>query len=369
MFSSLRNVWIWAKTHPIFSVVLALSLWAATEWVGDLFSKAFFDEFNTTILQWLSRTLGQAWLLKLAPVLAWFQTALLFIAFGALVWFAARQPNEPSFRKLFSLKRLPSTHGTALRHRIPFLEFKAIAEKDFGWDFGPYSDLILALADGARQAALDGDFVLEGRRMPQNFPDWMKNKYPLEPIPKSHIANWWINPAPEDNLHVETYQGRDGDTRYCDLHVHDEARARNWLAGKARDYKKLQPNTEAEKALIHMAHHSAIGSVVNAIREFENAGRDGRLTVWGSNYVHPLGWTQNDKIKRTFWETGKIDAATFILYKAPRNSPKEYEHDNETTQQAERIIDGAVDKWRKLRVSREQVLQLWPRTRMGSPLD
>jgi hypothetical protein len=296
----------------------------------------------------------------LAP-LAWYAVpAALAVALGIIAY-----KNRSAIASVFGARKRVNTG------RIAFLALKDIAEKEYGWDFGPHSDMILGFANGVRQAHLDGAFVVEGRPGCAEMPETMKLNYPLLPVPD--LLHWWIDPLPASNWEIHTYTFDDPDYRrasHRDIHIGAEAAARRWLERDANAYKTPQPTVDAEKALIHITHPSDAGTPMRAKMEFERAAERGILNVWGKTIVNgqpaALG-----PIRPSYWEHAELDLTTFILYAAPKGFPEQYNHTNHTSQ-AGRPKPGAqrrVDDHESLRVNAKQVLSIWPKTRKGSPLE
>lgn len=369
----------WVRNHPGWAALIAFLWFLSTSWVDDLLSKTIWDRINQPLLQFVGNLVSRDWAVTFAPYLSFAQTAVVVGASFAAVWWIARNVGAGASSTRMQLKWF----STARKHstdRISFIRFKEIAEQNYGWDFAHYSDQLIALGDGARQAAIDGDIMLEGRQMSRGLPDYMTGKYPLMPIPKMHLQTWWIDVLPQRNLDVVTYKPghrTDDSENYRDLHISNEAAARGWLATKGRAFHTPQPNVDAEKALIHIAHHSVVGDRIGAKMAFEEAARDGKLAVWGSQLVRAFAtvegddwWGAQDRIPSAYWNDGELDLGTFVLYEKPRNQAKDYAHNNMTSQKT-RPKDGSgerVEIWRHLRVNKDRVLSLWPRTRHGSPL-
>lgn len=255
--------------------------------------------------------------------------------------------------------------------RISFVELRAIAT-EYGWDFADYSDQLLTFTYGIRQAAVDGKITVEGRKGCVRMPESMSGLYPLQPIPKEHLLDWWIDPPRDKNWSVRTYQPGSGsgsdDNCYVDLHLNDETWVRAWLATDAEALKQPQPNIEAEKALVHIAWHSAVGSQRESISAFETAARDGRLQVWGCSCTQePYVNMGHEKIDRDYWTMASLDVESFILGDGPRSSPSEYEHGTQTKQRTLVPPGLREPSYWHLRVNRDHVLELWPTIRLGSP--
>ncbi len=256
---------------------------------------------------------------------------------------------------------------------ISFREFLKISETNFEWDFGSYSGQQWDLANGVRQAAVRGQLKLEGRANWGSMSEKGKVLYPLQPIQKDHFIDWLIDiPAGTNNFKVSTYMsGQSNSTEggYCDLHFTNEADARKWLGEFSSSLQEMVGNAEAEKALIHIAHHSVVGDRMGAKMAFEKAAREGKLRVWGQEVWKDVGVSLScDELEARYWDYAELDLTTFILYAAPRNSPDEYEHENDTTQCSMVLNGSELSVYKGLRVNASQVLTLWPETRLGSPL-
>jgi hypothetical protein len=87
IWERLRAVLRWAGEHPILAVIFAICAYALHRWFDDLFAKAFFDQFNTWLLQRFSDLIGSEWPMRLVELFSQTQTALLALAASAaLVW-------------------------------------------------------------------------------------------------------------------------------------------------------------------------------------------------------------------------------------------------------------------------------------------
>lgn len=264
------------------------------------------------------------------------------------------------------------TASQPLEGRIPFIRFREIAAREFGWDFANYSNQILSLANGLRQAAIDNDVVLWGRQFGDGIPTRMKENYPLKPIPKAHLETWWLNVLmpTEDNVETETYNFERNyrSENYRDIHLHSEAAARAWLKNKGHEFKTPQPDVDAIRALIHIAHHSALGGQYNATPAFEMAARKGDLKVWGREIVPHHGEAAMDEIPRSYWQDAELDLSTLATFVGPKNKAAEYDSLRPSALRTRPLDNRHVPVYVGLRVNSKQVQALWPTTREGSPL-
>ena len=325
--------------------------------VGDQFVPESLSKSWPRLYDVIAMTTG--WL----PWLAWLCIAAVGVAIAAVEYatrlhFIASPPNDRS--------RIESDQLS----RMSFIAFKEMAEREYGWDFGPHSDQLIDLANGLRQAAMDKALDVEGRYDCAYASEDMSFHFPLRPI--EDFVGWYIDPLSADNWNIRTQRFDDPHRAYYrDLHINNEKKARRWLAGEGQKYKSPQRTVDAEKALIHIAHHSSVGDRVRAKMEFEQAARAGRIRVWGRKDSPLFGLSGHlSKIKKDYWDFGEIDLGTFILYDGARAFASQYEHQNKTTK-ATRPRDGVrdLDRYLELEVNKEQILAMWPLSRKGSPLE
>ena len=258
------------------------------------------------------------------------------------------------------------------RERVSFVEFRKLAESEFGWDFNSYSTQLLDFANGIRQAAVDGVLVLDGRLGCTDIPKSMKDQFPLQPIACRHFIEFDINAVLDDNYEIQTYrpgQSHTKEGRYRDLHLSDKDAATAWLRGVGKSWQSPQPDAELETVLNHIAHYSAIDSWTGAKREFENAAKNSEVSVWGREFSDP-SWISSayDKLTAEHWKHAGLDMTTFADTTSAADIVIVRDNDGNTVQ---RTTSDDVDRWpifAYLRVNRGDVLKLWPITKLGSPL-
>lgn len=262
---------------------------------------------------------------------------------------------------------------SASSSNLSLTRLKEIASSEYGWDFNYYSDQLLPFVHGLRQAALAVQrtgLVIEGRRgcWHRSAEDYYL--YPLVPVPLDHLAEFWINPPfGFGNWEVHTYKVGDAySDRFRDLHVSDERAAREWLGGPADEFKTPQPTIDLRSALQHMVDYSPIGSMNDAVAAFLRAAQAGDLQVWGCCIVifNDEKWSvsAHSKMRPGYWVYAVLDLDSFDF-------SGQHDTDDEFKRGWQRTLpsDPHNDRYCKLRVNKEQVLELWPILKTGGPLD
>jgi hypothetical protein len=132
--------------------------------------------------------------------------------------------------------------------RISLIDFYKEAEKR-GWDFSSDGSLhILDIAEGIRQAGLDGVVRTWGRKA--NMFDSITKSEPLLELPKTYWENYKLNAVAalktiykdnsglsDDNFPISTHNiAGDIGGRCQDIHLHTE-QSLEWLNAEAEQYK------------------------------------------------------------------------------------------------------------------------------------
>lgn len=254
---------------------------------------------------------------------------------------------------------------------ISLMRLREIAEKECGWDFASYSDQLFGLIGGLRQAAIHHvrtGIALEGRKGCMNVREELKLYFPLQPIPAQHFIDFEILLPLWSNWEVSTsHSDARNEDRYRDLYVTDEASLREWLAGPAREYRTPQANAEVRSALLHMAFHSDLSGVAEAVAAFEKAAEDREIDVYGYNIWPGMGVVSSiGRLGLGYWHHAKLDVESFDLEGKRKPTDPDYEEFSQRWQRT--IPDDTQDAYCKLRVNKERILEIWPVTKPGSPL-
>jgi hypothetical protein len=256
-----------------------------------------------------------------------------------------------------------------LRHKIAsdpkavrgmsFMRLREVAAEEFGWDFGHYSDQLLDLIGGVRQAALHVDrtgIVIEGRKDCATHDERMKLYFPLVPIPREHLADWWIEPPMFSNWEVKTYRPGKRDTGDCyrDLHLSDERAVRDWLRTRGDDFKTPAPNIELREAILYVAGNKENVALDEAVTAIVSAARSGELAIYGSMIVTGMGMTMGSSpIGRAYWQRASLNLRSFDFHDE-HVGDESFQYDWQRTEHPE-------DIYCRLRTNREHVRELWPR--------
>ncbi len=126
------------------------------------------------------------------------------------------------------------------KSRITMLEVIDVAKLKFAWKISDESCDILDLANGIRQAAIDGEVTLFGRRSKDcNFGSFI-DYHPVVVVPMEHLRENDIDliSAPRrENVTMRTYRaGQCGTEFYCDLHL-NRRQAFYWLRTTGREWR------------------------------------------------------------------------------------------------------------------------------------
>ncbi len=128
--------------------------------------------------------------------------------------------------KAFFKNRFGSTR------RMPMLEVIELATSKFGWRINNKSLDILDLANGIRQAAIDGDIKLYGRLSKNCNFGTLLDHYPIVAIQSEHLKENDIDVITfqrRDNVSMRTYlPGQSGGECFYDLHL-DRRQTLYWL--------------------------------------------------------------------------------------------------------------------------------------------
>lgn len=141
-----------------------------------------------------------------------------------------------------------------------------------------------------------------------------------------------------------------------------------WLRGAGEKLKTPQPNIEVEAALHHIAHYATSDGWTSVKTAFEDAAGSGNLVVWGqviSGTHHSVSYC---KLTAEHWRHVDLDMTTFADA-AASDAETRRDYDGKTMQ---RTTSSNEDSWANfayLRVNKANVLQLWPSTKSGSPLE
>ena len=126
--------------------------------------------------------------------------------------------------------------------RIPLAEFVEIAARSYRWQFHYGSCDILDLANGLRQAAVDGDVIIYGRANCLHIPGQYWDNYPLQAIPVEHLCNHWIDITAamrDENHETKTYAVGSTDpsaAAYVDLWI-SRKEGRRWLKREGKSWR------------------------------------------------------------------------------------------------------------------------------------
>lgn len=253
---------------------------------------------------------------------------------------------------------------------ISIMDFRRVAAEEFGWDFNDYSDQLVGLIGGLRQAAIDVSktgIAIEGRKGCMQVREETKLNFPLQLIPSQYFIDWSITLPIWSNWEVTTSKisALDED-RFRDLHVTDEERLREWLKTSANAFKSAQPNVEVQDVLIHLATHSKLNGMPEAVAEFEKHARRNVIQVYGYHLWEPLGVSLSlSKLPPHYWEYARLDVQSFDIEERENVGGTDNE---EFPLRRQRTISKDDDIFCRLRTNREKILELWPAIRSGSPL-
>jgi hypothetical protein len=254
---------------------------------------------------------------------------------------------------------------------VSLMDVRRIAAEEFGWDFNSYSDQLIGLMGGLRQAAVHTaktNIVIEGRKGCIPFAEDMKLNFPLQTIPSAHFIDWTITLPMWSNWDVTTSKinGRDEDC-FRDLYVTDEQALRAWLSGPANEYKTPQADTEVRDVLIHMAFYTELDGIAAAVEAFESAARTNAIRVYGHNIWEGVGVVSSlSELRRRYWDHARLDVESFDIEGKRTPSDADYEQFVERWQRT--IPADDQDAYGRLRTNKAKILAIWPPTKDGSPL-
>ena len=214
--------------------------------IGAVLMQISPDQAQSNLSKWLSLFTD-----SVPPVLqsdAANQVTFIALAGGALAlllgpWIYRSWRNRASNSPVL-IQEVAVANSANKIDRVPLIGFLGSAV-EAGWDLSGNDNLIVMdMADGLRQAAIDGEVTFWGRQSISDADRLTKN-HPLTVIPSAHFETFQLDVAPlvsrTDNFKTATFQmgGTSYEAqrnRYVDLHLEAKP-ARSWLATTAEAWK------------------------------------------------------------------------------------------------------------------------------------
>lgn len=130
------------------------------------------------------------------------------------------------------------------QNRIPLLDLAKWASETHGWKFEIDSFDGLVLMAGLRQAARDGEVIIEAQGERNYWSEYDRELVPLDPIPKENwstceisipLVNTLMHPNHDVELFCETEHGRRVTHRNLHISAHS---AKRWIESSGADWRK-----------------------------------------------------------------------------------------------------------------------------------
>ena len=128
------------------------------------------------------------------------------------------------------------------RKRVTLSEFVGLAVTSYGWSLDNGSSDFIDLANGIRQAAVDGDLTIYGRRGCRDLHQEYWDQFPIQRISAEHFHEYAIQIIPAmggQNRDAQTYQldaQRHDQACFVDLWL-DRREALRWLRSTGESWK------------------------------------------------------------------------------------------------------------------------------------